>query len=235
MTVKDLVIIHGLNNSQKSFAPLKRSLTKLGFKVHLFSLAGHQEYNQKLDLNNSLTFLEQQFDNLQAEEYYCLGFSQGGLVLELLPDRIKQKIKRQVLLAPALAVKQKYFLNTITKFLPARIPLISLVPKQISKFSWLSVAYFDLLFSQINQFQKLKPSPVPTLVLVDPRDELIDVPALTSIVQKNPKWQLELFPRPNLPLITLGQGHILFFPKYFTKEAWVKITNRIAQYLQTGI
>lgn len=235
MKINDLVIIHGLNNSKESFYPLKRALTKLGFKVHLFYLAGHRRLNHGLDLHESVAYLEKQFDGLKTSSYYCLGFSQGGLALELLPERIKKKIKKQVLLAPALAIRRSFFLGTITKLLPAQLPFLSLAPKDLSKFSWLSLAYFNLLFDQIIQFQKNKPSKVKTLVMVDLKDELIDVAALQSIVNNNKlNWELELINRSPLPFIGIGQGHIIFHPKYFSAADWEKLTKRIADFCVSG-
>jgi pimeloyl-ACP methyl ester carboxylesterase len=231
MKVKDLVIIHGLNNSKESFYPLKKALTKLGFRVHLFYLPGHRKLNKGLTLEESISYLEKQFDKLTVPKFYCLGFSQGGLVLELLPERIKRKIKKQVLLAPALAVRRSSFLVTVTKLLPAQMPFLSLAPSKLSKFSWLSVAYFDLLFQQLAQLSKIKKSTIPTLILVDLKDELIDVAALQEMVKQNKHfWQLELIERATLPFISVGQGHIVFHPKYFAKAEWKKLTQRIADF-----
>lgn len=231
MRVKDLVIIHGLNNSKESFYPLKRALTKLGFKVHLFYLPGHRKLNKGLGLQESLAYLEKQFDKLKAPKYYCLGFSQGGLALELLPLRIKSKIVKQVLLAPALSIRRSSFLVTVTKLLPAQLPFLSLAPKSLSKFTWLSIAYFDLLFHQIEQWKTVEKSTVKTLVMVDLKDELIDVSALEEIVKNNKSnWQIELIERTSLPFISIGQGHIVFHPNYFSQKDWVKFTNRIADF-----
>lgn len=232
MKVKDLVIIHGLNNSKESFYPLKRALTKLGFKVHLFYLAGHRRLNHGLDLNESLAYLEKQFDALKAPHYYCLGFSQGGLALQLLPERIKRKIKKQILLAPALAIRRSSFLSTVTKLLPAQLPFLSLAPKDLTKFPWLSMAYFILLFDQIAQFQKNKTSTVKTLVMVDLKDELIDVLVVQKIIKENEiNWQLEFIERPARPFISIGQGHIVFHPKYFSSADWKKLIHRINSFL----
>lgn len=231
MKVKDIVLVHGLNNSKQSFYPLKRALTKLGFKVHLLYLAGHRSANKDLSLEDSLTYLEKQLDKIKSKHFHCIGFSQGGLALQLLPPTVQKRIKKQVLLAPALSLKASSILSTFTSMMPAQMPFLSLAPKKLSKFSWLSVAYFDLLFQQIKEFDLKKPSTIKTLIMVDPKDELINVDGLKEIVSKRSKWKLEMIERPGQTFICLGQGHIVFHPQYFKKTEWKDLLEKIKNFL----
>lgn len=121
----EIVLIHGLNNNQEVFIPLKEALESKGFVVHLFSLVGHKNMSQNLSLTSSINHLVKQFRKLSPDKtYYCIGFSQGGLALQLLPAEVKKNIIKQVLLAPALCVHHSKVLEKLVRLIPKQIPFL---------------------------------------------------------------------------------------------------------------
>lgn len=228
----EIVLIHGLNNNQEVFIPLKEALESKGFVVHLFSLVGHKNMSQNLSLTSSINHLVKQFRKLSPDKtYYCIGFSQGGLALQLLPAEVKKNIIKQVLLAPALCVHHAKVLEKLVRFIPKQIPFFSLAPKKLRQFNWLSVIYFDLLFNQINQFHSSDLSNIPTLVFIDPKDELVSYRELKELVKKSKHWNLITLNRPYLFLKHLGQHHVIFHPDYFSTKDWSKFISQITNFL----
>ena len=231
----DIILIHGLNNTATSFKPFKRALEDQGWKVHIFSLAGHRKLDNSLSMDSSVNYLVKQFKKLdQKKKYNCIGFSQGALTLQLLPHDIKSMIHKQVLLSPALSIRQCSILQKIVDVLPKRLMIFSFAPRSLRKFSWLSVSYFDLLFKQLINFKDIitVESHIPSLIIVDSKDELVDVDTLRRLVKTQPNWKFYLIDRSYLKFIHIGQYHVTFQPNYFTNEHWDNLILDISAFFE---
>jgi hypothetical protein len=99
-------------------------------------------------------------------------------------------------------------------------------PRELRRYPGLFIWEYRVLYRAIRTFQASVSYPVPTLILVDPKDDLVNAPALRSPAGTE---QIELFPRPYL--WKLGHHHILFHPKYFQNGDWERIIQRMIDFL----
>lgn len=234
MKKHDIVLFHGLNNNQDCFLEMRSALESEGFTVHIFSLLGYDQLCSDLSLNKCIKHIAKQFKKLpKSKKFYCIGFSQGGLILQLLPEEIKRRIVKQVLLAPALVVKHGEVLEKIVNLLPESLPIISLAPKLLSQFSWLSNGYFKSLFAQVNKFESLDLSKnkLPTLIIADIDDELVDVGRISQIIKTIPEWEIITLKRSDMKFMHLSQHHVVFHPNYFSKKEWKILIKKISKFL----
>lgn len=233
-----LIIIHGLNNSERAFDSLKTQLQEFGFDTHFLTLPCHGENRfEAKNFDEALQCFDKNMKAHSTEPYSVIAFSQGALYLQLWlnknPDRLPTK---QVLLAPALIILKQKMAEILFSSLPAWIPTKSFSPRSIRRFAVLSIRDYKILMGGLKKFRELKPAfNIPTLLMIDPKDELVDAVGLEREFQKrNQNLKLTMFPREYLAM-GLGCHHILFHRDYFSQEDWKKFTQSIRDFLEMDI
>lgn len=234
---KSVILLHGLNNHPEVLSPFKDFLEEKGFKTYVFNLYGHKKDSPltHLTLKESLHHLHFQMLQIpKTDEVYFLGFSQGALIFQLyqMMKVCQHQIKAQVLLAPALYIKRQSFLAGLTSLFPETFRLPSRTPKEFRQFDKLNMGYYKQLVDQLNVFQKhgihhLKT--VPTLILSDAKDELVDMNRLHSEMLKNnlDLWKIVYVNRNLKHIKHYGKHHIMFNQNYFTEEDWGAMLGEI--------
>lgn len=228
-----LLIIHGLNNNPSSFGPIQGHFKDQGFDVVFITLPCHgQERNEAKDFKTAFAVFDMKMREEIVENYSVLAFSHGALYLQLwLEKNPHMKPLCQILLAPALYVQRYEKLTRAFRLLPSFFPIKSFSPKAFRKYQTLTVKEYRILFEGINTFQKHKAGfKIPTLLIVDPLDELIDVPKLRDELVKNEKVDFREWQRDYLKT-GIGRHHILFHPDYFEKNDWEKFTGDLREFL----
>lgn len=233
----NIIIIHGLNNTIEVFKPLGNEFVNLGHKVFYISLSGHDAVIEtELSWEKEVIHLKEQLTKLnQEEEYFVIGFSQGALVWQnaISENLIKFKIIGQVLLAPALKIHYQNSLKWITNKIDPKILTPSRTPKDVSQFNLLPTSYYRILFEELDLFNNAnitKLNEIPTLIIIDPDDELVSLQKTREFIytKKMSNWEILPFPRkiPNEKKV-FSKHHTLFFPTYFQEKDWFKLIKTI--------
>lgn len=227
---KSLIILHGLNNQPEVLLPMSAYFSAKGFKIHLFNLYGHKKDQplKHLTLKECLHHIHYQMLQIPKEdEVYFLGFSQGALIFQLyqMMKICQHTIKAQVLLAPSLYIKRQGFYNLIGSILPETSSLPSIAPREFRLFDKLNMGYYKQLLEQLRVFHKhgIKHlEKVPTLILSDAKDELVDMGRLHAEMLKNnmDQWKIIYLNRDLKHLKHYGKHHIMFNPNYFSADDW---------------
>ncbi len=229
-----VVFFHGLNNNAESFKPLRDSFEKLGHETELVILPGHGSVRDEArDFESALKLFEKSMLDLKKTPYVAVAFSQGALFLQLwLQGHQEFRPMRQVLLAPALYIRNQFFVTKTLKCLPENFLIKSFSPKLVQNFSSLYVWEYQILIRGILIYQKdPRPFMMPTLVVVDPQDELVDAKTLKREVEKLDPNQTVEFIRRTKTRKTLGFHHIIFHPYYFKEEDWNHLTRKLSSFL----
>jgi pimeloyl-ACP methyl ester carboxylesterase len=229
-----VLLIHGLNNTLESFRPLQQKLNSLNFDCILIGLPGHGENRHECP---TLELALKKFDELLQPHIKCnynvIAFSQGALYFQLwLNEHGDNRPHKQVLLAPALSIRFFGIAEKIISALPRMSFIPSQTPKKFRKYPFLFGWEYKILFEAATEFIALKSkAPIPTLVLLDPKDEVIDSISLKKEMDKE-NIPLIYFSRPYLKGKRPGKHHILFHPDYFSQGDWEKMIKTIENFFK---
>lgn len=228
-----IVFIHGLNNNSKCFDELAETFKTLGHETDLVILPGHGENRKEArTFKEAMSLFDQKMKKFKNTPYVVIAFSQGALFLQLwLEKNPEDKPKRQVLLAPALFVSHQGLVEKALKILPKFIMIKSLSPKAFRRYELMNAWEYQILLDGVRLFQKLRPKfKIPTLVDIDPKDELVDALRLKEELEViNSDLKVTLHERPKLK--GLGAHHIMFHPDYFDEEHWKELVRKLQDFL----
>lgn len=224
-----IVFFHGLNNKPQGFDPIIEHFEKLGYETEMIILPCHgKDRMEARDDKEALRIFIRSMKGLEGQEYVAVAFSHGALYLQLWMEKnLPHKPRKQVLLAPALFIRKQNFIVKALSVLPGSLHIMSLQPKVFRRYNTLSAREYNILVQGVLMWQKLKACfRIPTLVIIDPRDELVDASRLKSSIPETQFWS-----RPYLKK-GLGSHHIMFHPDYFTVEEWMNFTNQLDTFLK---
>lgn len=229
MPVK-ILIIHGFNNTPEVFRPLKNALEEKGHECQLITLPGHGERDLTLNLKTASELFHEEINPYVNEKYAVIAFSYGAQYFQKwLRDNRGPKPVAQVLLAPAVVIRRFPILNAIARCLPGQLCLPSQTPKLLRRYSSLYVSEYKILLEGAMEYKSNeRVKDIPTLVMVDPKDELID----TKLLEVEFGEELKFISRPYLRNRKPGKYHVLFHPDYFEKNDWEKFIESIHNFLK---
>jgi hypothetical protein len=219
-----IVFIHGLNNNQVAFDPLIQHFKQLGYETELIILPGHGEDRlEAKTFKEALLCFDQSMKKLIDVPYYAIAFSHGALYLQLwLEKNQKHRPLKQVLLAPALFIRRQKLIEGLIKILPDFFVIKSLSPRAFRRFEIMNAWEYNILIQGMLTYQKIKSVfKIPTLILIDPKDELVDATRL-----KEELGDVIFFERHYLKK-GIGRHHIMFHPDYFHDEDWDRFTRKM--------
>ena len=212
------LVIHGLNLRPVKMKSIIKLLTDSEIDVLNLSLRGHgQNYSHEVDVDSSKARMEafktvsyklwmdeayrayhrarKRSDEKQVSLFF-IGFSLGGLMgADLFASHPDVCFDRMVLLAPALDI---HGVHNVAKLLS---PFPGLVIPSVTSKSYLAnngtpMAAYNALFDTIKHFnQHIGPKlNVPTIIFIDPEDELVSFRKLKGIVDKEAldQWHFHL-------------------------------------------
>lgn len=235
MPVK-IIIIHGLNNNLDGFNPLSNALKLLGYETELLCLPGHGENRQECqDDKEAMKTFDLRMKRIIQDPFSVIAFSQGALYLQLWLESNPATLPRaQILLSPALFIRQFNLLNKLMSALPSFMFFLSQTPKRLRRYNYLFVWEYRNLFQKAKQYENSKtPMKIPSLVLIDPKDEVVDAQRLKEeLVKRDSDVTFEYFERPYLKGRRPGKHHILFNPEYFTPNDWKSLVTKIDEFLK---
>lgn len=223
-----IVFFHGLNNNPECFRPLMECFQERGHETEMIILPGHgQNRHEARNLKAAEHAFSESMKNLKGP-YHAVCFSQGALYLQLwLRKNPGKGPLRQILLSPALYIRKQLLIEKALKIIPSFIVIKSLAPRQFRRYEILTAGEYNTLVQGILAFQKFpKEFPIPTLVMIDPKDELVHAQNL-----KLHHSNVEYIERPELNK-GLGGHHILFHPDYFNDQKWQEFTRKMLLFLE---
>ncbi len=227
-----LLILPGLNNNEFAFNHLKEYFLHAGYDVNFIQLPGQGELRSEMDhFNLAFESFKQSMNSHTESPYVIIAFSTGALYYQHWLNENPQKMaKAQFLLAPALRVQHQNLVDKFLNILPEKFPLPSRSPKPFQKYPTLSVKEYQTLFSGLRLLEELKTDfPIPTKIVIDRRDELVDV----NHLKKRYANYTRVLER-NCPVKKLGVYHLLFHPDYFENNEWEVLMKEIQDFFSTN-
>lgn len=224
-----IVFFHGLNNNPQGFDPIINHFESLGFETELIILPCHgKDRTEAANDKEALRIFDRSMKSLEGQDYVAVAFSHGALYLQLWMEKnLAHKPRKQVLLAPALFIRKQAFIAKALSVLPGSLHIMSLQPKVFRRYNTLSAGEYNILVQGILTWQKIKPAfKIPTMVVIDPLDELVDAQKLKAEIPATQFW-----PRPYLKK-GLGAHHIMFHPDYFSADEWKSFTSELDSFLK---
>lgn len=234
-----VIIIHGLNNTLESVFPLRESLQSMGHECVLINLPGHGKSRDKtLHFDSAQREFDQSIKPHTTEPYVVVAFSLGALYLQLwLENNEAPRPLAQVLLAPALKIRHQELVHLVMGRLSPSVPLPSQTPPQLRLYPFLYVRDYDPLLKGQSAFERLSsPFPIPSLILVDPKDEVIDVHGLKKKVDEVNLSSVvfELVERKYLKGRRPGKYHVLIHPDFFRPGDWDQFVEKMSKFLSAN-
>lgn len=195
------LVAHGLNVRPAAMLPLVQWLTGHGSDACLVRLSGHHEASVPIrEVSGALWKKEMQAGYQRAGSaarrhsvpLYFLGYSLGALLGQSLVADAGAAFDRQILLAPATAIRRRSHLLRLLFFLGKGMKLPSYTPEAYRANEALPLPVYRALFAEERKVAAAAPHlfNLPTLLLVDPKDELISYPKLVRQAKRFPHYRL---------------------------------------------
>jgi len=219
-----VVVAHGLNQRAHALLPLSELLRRRGATIVLIRFRGHhwgsEHSPDTMDAWRSLGWRDWLRDWEEASAVGAslaarhevplvfLGFSLGALVhayAMACRDDEPPPFARQLLLAPAIRVRPRSRAVLLFAALGRRFLVPSIAPAAVRSHSGTSVAAYSALFhleSSLDTPRHPERLRVPTLVLIDPADELASPGRLRRWIERQgltSHWQVRGVPRAAAP------------------------------------
>ncbi len=239
------LVAHGLNLKPEAMLPLSSWLTGHGSDVYLIKLSGHHKNSIAIkDVTAPVWQTEMLAGYKMAKEassngsvpLFFLGFSLGALLGQSMIALTMESapFEKQVLLAPAIAVRRRSYLIKLLFFLGKQRVLPSYTPKGYRVNDSLPLLIYDVLFSEERKVlgSGFKGLNIPTLIIIDPKDEMVSYKRLLR--------QISRFGLTNYQMIALDHRskdnrrkyhHLIIDEKSMGKRNWERVTREIGRFL----
>ncbi len=232
--INKLILIHGLNNNLEAFQPLKHALESKGFTCQQIMLPGHGDHRDETkEVADAMRLFDERMKSAIQGPYGVIAFSQGALYLQLWMETTHAPLpEAQILLAPALYIRNISFLKFIIEKLPKSFVIFSQMPKLLRRYNYLHIWEYRNLLQKAQNFADMRHSfKRRTQILVDEKDELVDAKKLKQMFPR----ETELMQRPYLRGRKPGKYHILFHPEFFTPDGWAEFMKRIKDFFSAEV
>lgn len=238
------LVVHGLNLRPSKMNDLVHELQKKGIQVLRLSLLGHRgslEEMRGVDHEKWLKGLQEAFylvDEVSRERsvpLFLVGYSLGALLsLELLSGSETVQFERRILFAPALSFKwYSHFIKALYIFGP-KFVVESWNPSDYRAEKGSSMGAYQALFTSqknllVSDLQKINR---PTLVIMDPQDELVSYQGIKEIVEQRKLDQWKFLEVHNRQSTLKGKfHHLIIDQESLGKEQWEKLVERMGKFL----
>ncbi len=241
-----ILVIHGLNVRPDAMLPIIDWLNGQGCDACLVKLAGHHENSIPLHEVNLAAWevsIRKGYDyakNIATKNtlpLVFLGYSLGALLGQVMISKADKPLvfDRQILLAPATALRRRanlvrffFFLNNWT--------LPSFTPTAYRANNRLPVSIYKLIFEmngelRRNRCYKLN---IPTLIFIDPKDELISYSQLSRLCIRYALSRHELVQLDSKMIA--GERlyhHLIISEKVAGKKNWELMTRKMQCFIFT--
>lgn len=239
------VVSHGLNNKPTVMLPLVEYLNDSGSDVYLLKLFGHREDSSNLKnlngdiwLGESLNAYHQAREMAEKNEVplYFLGYSLGALVAQYMvfESNGEDRFDRQVLLAPATALRGRSGLVKATFILPGHWKLPSYTPEAYRANEGIQINAYKVLFGLEHQLRKGKFSNlnIPTLLIMDKKDELVSFRRINKYIDEYGLTEYRVLSLdPSLEDRATKYHHLIVDEPTMGVENWELVRKKIKEFL----
>lgn len=219
-------------------------LTSRGSDVYLIQLSGHSE--KGIDIKNVTAALWQQ-EMLagytiakqaaisQKLPLYFLGYSLGALLGQSMIG-LTQKgsgFDKQILLAPATAIRKRSYVLRFLFFFSKKMLLPSFTPQSFRANKALPLRIYQILFAEEKKLWSAKEPQlnIPTLILIDPKDELISHTKLLQWINQFKLSQYRVIALDSDLRNRMSQYHHLIINEQTMGSAnWAMATNAMGRF-----
>jgi alpha-beta hydrolase superfamily lysophospholipase len=224
--------------------PLISWLTGLGAEVYLIQLSGHLEAGIPINKVSADLWkdemlagytLAKQAAKESSLPLYFLGYSLGALLAQsmILLNQSGPAFDKQVLLAPAMAIRSRAYLLRLFFPLSTQIKLPSFTPKAYRANAALPLLIYKILFAEERKLwsARFKGLNIPTLVIIDPKDELISYRKLIQLTSmfKLTRYQiLEL--KKELKHKKDDYHHLILSEETMSAANWQKVAKAMGHF-----
>jgi esterase/lipase len=250
------LVIHGLNLRPEKMESIITLLTDSGIDVLNLSLRGHgQNYSHEIDADSSKARMEafknvsyklwmdethQAYDHARRRSdekkasLFFVGFSLGGLMgADLFASHPDVRFDRMVLLAPALDIHGLHYVAKLLSPFPGLV-IPSFTSKSYLANNGTPMAAYNALFETIKDFdQHMGPKiNVPTIIFIDPEDELVSYRKLKRRVEKDAldRWQFCLLEKGKTG-VQEKMHHLIIDEPSVGTDTWNQMKNIIIEHL----
>lgn len=240
-----IVLVHGLNLKPEKMNALADFLRAQGADVLPVTLSGHggtMEEFKKASRDIWIGEMQDAFGRAgrRAKEnnapVYFVGYSLGALVgLDFLNSVEGENARcgKMVLLAPAISIRGRSYLLKLLGMFPSMV-IPSLSPEDYRAHSGTPMAAYKALFQSVSSLEKegLARSNVPTLVLVDPKDELVSAEGLGALTRqfRLDQWKLLEVTNAGSPL-KKKYHHLIVDENALGTDQWRQMRDAIKDHL----
>ncbi len=238
------MVTHGLNTKPEKMDTITGSLRSQGMWVFRISLTGHtggdiSEYANATreawleDVRKTYREARRLADENHVRLFY-VGHSLGGLIAEdFMNTDSDVRIDRLVLFAPAIAVRPTSYLAKILFIFNKDLRFPSTSPEAIRANNGTPVGAYRALFDTIDHFRasSMEGSHVPTLILIDPKDELVSLQSIRRLRSEHDlsEWRILTIDHPEL---SPGQYHHMIFDEPSLGYAeWTRVERLMLAFL----
>jgi alpha-beta hydrolase superfamily lysophospholipase len=219
-------------------------LNEHGSDVYLLTLTGHEGEGANM---KTVTATHWQQDvlrgygvALQAAQsmklpLFFFGYSLGGLLGQSV-IRLGKGIgsfTKQVLIAPAITIRARSYLLRGLFFLGPQYLLPSYTPPSYRVHAGLPLGIYRILFTEEKKWNAYPEKfPVPTLIIIDPKDELISYRKLKRITQRDNRDLVEIVELdPHLDHRAGRYHHLILDEATMGERNWIMATSAMRRFL----
>jgi esterase/lipase len=202
------LVVHGLNNRPSVMLPLVKELNAQGIAVLNVGLTGYATAVSDLKKVTANDWLRDVFigncllqQKAGSVPLYYVGFSLGGLIGEtlMISDLAERlEFEKVLLFSPALRTWDRSRWIRLFSFMGRGHGVISFAPARYAAYRFTPNAAYESLFDLIDFYnENLVRNPqkinVPTLIFIDPQDELVSADGLQEMMGLSDltRWRLQ--------------------------------------------
>ena len=241
-----ILLAHGLNLRPSKMNTLAHSFSSHGYHILRLSLSGHRgNINEMKLVSRNIWLSEMKAHYCLALEksqqlglpLYFIGYSLGAAVLlDLLKSRdLKNNFQKIITIAPAIRVHWYTRLPKFLAFFSKKIVIPSLNNEQYRMHKGTTTAAYEALHDIIDKFEYPhgKKLQVPIMVVIDPKDELVSLSKIQSMIKKNDLAHWEIVEVNNdASLLAKKYHHLIIDPPTLGKVNFSQLEIRMLNFLK---
>lgn len=238
------LVIHGLNLRPSALNPISTALAQMGFHSYRMTLAGHNEVrDQPFDEGVWLEDVRKAYTDLRARfktlPIFITGYSLGGLLATRILDSLPPADlpRGMILIAPALSLRSFPELASIFRLPPPwSLEIPNLAPRPYRRYPSTPLFWYSNTLTIYRDVQNLHHpnllAQIPTLVFINPRDELISPRGVRDWIDENgmaSTWRVQLIqPSVSSPLLA---EHLMLDLDSLGEQEWTRMHTAIRDFL----
>jgi len=234
------VVAPGLNIRPSAMMAIIKVLNDLGSDAFLVNFSDiHPRDGDPAAWEND--FLER-YDaaRLVADQHkvplHFIGYSLGALLGQYLLSSGKDNMRfdKEILLAPATAMKLPTPLKSAVSFLNGNMKIMSFAPKEYRLYDWLPAKIYKTMIRWEQSilmvgFGNLN---IPTLIFIDPKDELISFKKIRKQIEQFELTNYQCIPlESNLSHRATRFHHLIIDEATMGNQNWRDFETRLATFL----